>query len=210
MKMIVEKGWFIPTLQFGPDDVFLFEDWEDTPAGPYRAVFHFTPRDFRTLYVNNAEGGDLVSSIHRFDEKHVVDVKSQRRDGRWTIEADTGDKGNLRIEIEFRETPMLKAVNPIACRVPEVLARNPLYCRMLPRLAGPLLGIDPNQKITGITEMGRKGRFRLDRIFKVTGGRCTWGGKDLGPLTDCSFQHDMGDFRLTSKAVVSYLSLFVE
>lgn len=208
--MLVEKGWFIPTLQLGPDDVFLFEDWDETPAGPYSALFHFSPDDSRTLYASSDGGRDLVSTIHRFDEMHVVDIASRRQDGHWSIEADTGERGMLRMEVEYRETPLLKLVNPIACHTPDAIARNSLYCRLLPRLAAPLMGTDPDQKIAGVTEMGRRSRFRMDRIYKVTSARCTWDGRDLGPMADCCYQHNMGDYRPTSKAMVSYLSLFVE
>jgi hypothetical protein len=210
MKMFVEKGWFIITLQFGPDDVFVFEDWDETPAGPYRALFHYTPQDFRTLYVNSEEGRDLVSTIHRFDERIVTDIASRRQDGRWTIEVDTGDEGTLHMEVDYRETLLLKVVNPIVRLTPDMIARNPLYCKLVPRLAAPLMGTDPNQKMAGVTEMGRRSRFRIDRIFMVTGACCTWGGADLGPLTDCCYQHDMGDYRPVSKPVISYLSLIVE
>ncbi len=208
--MLVEKGWFIPTLQFGPDDVFLFEDWDDTPAGPYRALFHFTPGDHRTLYVSSEEGRDLVSTIHRFDEMHVTSVTSQRLGGCWSIEVDTGDRGALHMEVDYSETLLLKLVNPIARHTPDVIARNPLYCKLLPRLAAPLMGTDPDQKIMGVTEMGRNTRFRMDRIFKATSARCSWGGKDLGPLVDCCFTHDMGAYKTISKPMVSYLSLIVE
>ncbi|MGQ9757078.1 MAG: hypothetical protein ACUVRX_02825 [Actinomycetota bacterium] len=208
--MFVERGWFIPTLQFGPDDVFLVEDWEDTPVGPYRAIFHFTPEDHRTLYVSGEAGRDLVSGIHRFDHRLVTSIASHRADGRWFIEADTGEKGELRIEVEYGENLPLRMVNRIAPRIPDSVARNPLYCRLLPRLSAPLLGTDPGQKIAGVTEMGRRSRFQLHRVYRVTGGRCTWGGRALGPLCDCLYQYDMGDFRPTSKAVVSYLELYVD
>jgi hypothetical protein len=209
-RVLVEKGWFVPTLQFGPDDVFLFEDWDETPVGPYRALFHFTPDDHRTLYVSSEEGRGLVSTIHRFDEQIVTAVSSRRQHGRWSIEVDAAGKGALSIEVDYRETGMLKFVNPIARRTPDLIARNGLYCKLMPRLAAPLLGTDPDQKIAGETELGRRSRFRLERMFMVTGGRCSWGGDDLGPLTDCCFRHDMGAFRPVSKAVVSYLSLVVE
>lgn len=205
-----ERGWFIPTLQFGRDDVFLFEDWEETPVGPYRALFHFTPEDFRTLYASSEEGRDYVSTVHRFDRKEVAEIASRRGEERWEIEVDTGEKGRLRIEVDFVETPMLKLINPVAARVPERIASRPLYCRLLPRLAAPLAGTDPNQRIAGTTELGRKTRFRLERIFKVTGGRCLWDGRDLGPLQECSYAHDMGDYRPASKPVVCYLYLFLE
>lgn len=208
--MIVEKGWFLPTLQFGPDDVFLFEDWDETPAGPYRAIFHFDPGDHRTLYASSEGGRDLVSGIHRFDEMHVVDIYSVRDDGDWSIETDTGDKGLLRIDVRYRETPVLKIMNPVACHTPEFIARNSIYCRLLPRVAAPLLGTDPDQRMSGVTELGRKTRFRMDRLFKVTDARCTWGERDLGALMECCFGHQMGDYGLVSKAVASQLSLFVE
>ncbi len=207
--MMVEKGWFIPTLQFGGEDVFLVEDWDETPAGAYRAIFHFTPEDHRTLYVNSEEGRDLVSSIHRFDEMLVTRIESRRLGGRWSIEADTGEKGALRMEVDFEETPLLKAVNLAARHTPEVVARNPLYNKLLPRLAAPILGTDPGQKLMGVTETGRDTRFRLERVFKVLSARCSWEGRDLGPLVDCCFRHDMGAYSTISKAMVSYLHLFV-
>lgn len=208
--MIVERGWFIPTLQFGPQDVFLIEDWEETPAGPYRAVFHFTPEDFRTLYVNNEGGRDLVSSIHRFDRMQVVPIASRRAGGLWTIEVASGDREALLIEVEYAERGVLKAVNRIAPRIPEAVAGSSLYSRLLPRLAAPILGTDPGQRIAGVTELGRRCRFRMDAIYRVIDARCVWGGRDLGSLRECRFSHDMGDFRPTSKAMVSFLTLKVD
>lgn len=208
--MLVERGWFIPTVQFGRHDVFLCEDWDETPVGPYRAVFRFSPEDYRTLYVSSEEGRDLVSTIHRFDDMVVTPVESRRRGNRWSIELGSGDGGELRMEFTYEENLLLKLANPVVSRTPDVIARNPVYCRLLPRIAAPLLGTDPGQKIMGVTEMGRNTRFRMERIFKVTSARCTWGGEDLGPLTDCCFQHDMGAYKTISKPMVSYLSLIVE
>jgi hypothetical protein len=184
--------------------------WEETPVGPYRAIFHFDPEDLRTLYASTPEGGDFVSQVHRFDEMYVTDIDSRRGENRWVIEADTGDKGRLKMEIDYRETPMLKVANPIAAHTPEVVARNSLYCKILPRLAAPIMGTDPNQKLAGVTETGRFSRFQMHRIYKVTNGSCKWGDSDLGPLTDCCFQHDLGDYRPISKAMVTYLTLFLE
>jgi hypothetical protein len=208
--MIVERGWFIPTVQFGPHDVFLFEDWEETPVGPYRALFHFTPEDFRTLYANSEEGKDLVSSIHRFDATHVTGIVSRREHGRWVIEMDTGDRGPLSLEVAYRADGVLKAANLLTPLVPEAVARHPLYCRMLPRLAAPIMGSDPDLAIAGTTELGRKGRFRLERTYRITGGRCSWGGEDLGPLTECRYRHDMGAWRPVSVPVANYVALVVE
>ncbi len=208
--MIVEKGWFIPTLQFGPDDVFLVEDWEETPAGPYRAVFHFTPEDYRTLYVDGKEGGELVSSLHRFDRRVVTSINSRRRDGKWILEVDTGERGILRLEVAYGEDKVLRLANRLTPHLPEAVAANRIFCRLLPRLAAPLLGTDPGQRIVGVTELGRHVRFRLEKIYTVTDARCSWAGRDLGPLCECRYSHDMGDFRPVSRAVVSRLSLLAD
>jgi hypothetical protein len=210
MKMIVEKGWFIPTLQFGPDDVFLFEDWEETPVGPYRAVFHFSPEDYRTLYVNNEEGRDLVSSIHRFDARHVVDISSRREHGKWTIEMDTGEKGPFKMEASYGATTILKVVNLLSPHLPQVITRNPLYCKLLPRIAAPIMKTDPNFKIIGATELGRIARFRMDLIYEVNKASCVWDGKDLGSLRDCCYKHNLGDNVPMTKSLASYLWLFVD
>jgi hypothetical protein len=208
--MFVEKGWFIPTVQFGDEDVFIFEDWEETPVGPYRALFHFRPDDSRTLYASTALGRDLVSSLHRFDLISIVPIASLRQHGTWRIELEAGEKGKLAMELDLVETTMLRLINPVASHTPEAIARNPLYCRLLPRLAGPILGTDPKQKIMGRTEMGRDTRFRVDRMYKISSGTCAWGGREIGPLRDCCFEHDMGAYRPISKPMASYLSLFVE
>jgi hypothetical protein len=208
--MIVEKGWFIPTLQFGQDDVFLFEDWEETPAGPYRAVFHFSPEDFRTLYVDSEEGRDLVSGIHRFNDMHVVDIISRREHGKWIFEMDTGERGAFKMEASYRATPVLKVVNLLSPHLPDMLVRNPLYCKLLPRIAAPIMGTDPNFKIIGATEMGRIARFRMDLIYEVAEARCIWDGKDLGPLVDCCYKHNLGDNVPMTKSLASYLSLYVD
>ncbi len=208
--MVVERGWFIPTLQFGPHDVFLVEDWEETPVGPYRAVFHFTPDDYRTLYVDGEEGGDLVSSLHRFDRRMVTHIDSHRRDGRWTLEVDTGERGILRLEVDYGEDKVLRLVNRVTPHIPEAVAANRVFCRLLPRLAAPLLGTDPNQRIAGVTELGRFVRFRLEKIYRVTSARCQWADRDLGPHRECRYPHDMGDFRPVSQSVVSYLHLLAD
>jgi hypothetical protein len=197
-------------LQFGPDDVFLFEDWEETPVGPYRALFHLSRDDFRTLYVDGEEGKNVVCGIHRFDTTYVTEISSRRDSGVWIIDTDTKDRGFLNMEVSFEATTVLKAINRLAPHVPEVVARNPLYCKLLPRLASPIMGTDPDFKIAGLTEMGRKVRFRLDRIYSVTGGRCIWDGLDLGTLRDCSFRHDLGDMRPVNKPMALYLSLCVD
>jgi len=208
--MLVEKGWFITTLQFGPDDVFFVEDWDETPVGPYCALVHFTPDDHRTLYVSSEAGKELISTIHRCDEKVVTEIDSLRSGGCWTIGLNTGDKGELRIEVDYKETALLKLANPIVSYTPEVITRSPLYCRIVPRLAAPVLGTDPDQKMMGLTEMGRETRFRFHKIFMVPSARCSWGGKDIGPMTDCCYAHDMGDHKPTSKPVVVNLSLIVD
>lgn len=210
--MLIEKGWMLPAIQFGPDDVFILEDWDETPAGPYRAIFHFNPDDYRTLYATTSGGSEIVSGIHRFEDENTLDIDMRRGDGEWTVEVDTGDRGILKMEIEYRETPLLKVVNPVACYMPDIVARSSLYCRMVPRLAGPIVGINPKQKMAGVTELERYSRFQISRIFKVTKGRCTWGDKDLGSMRDCCFEHDLGDFSLTPpmKPIVSQLTLFVD
>ena len=116
------------------------------------------------------------------------------------------------MEMDYRETPVLKVVNPIACYTPGVIARSSIYCGIVPRLAGPIMGINPKQKIAGVTELNRSGRFQLSKVFKVTNGHCTWGEKDLGSLRDCCFKHDLGDFSFVPpmKPIVSKLTLFVD
>ncbi len=199
----------IPTLQFGGEDVFLYEDWEDTPVGPYRALFHFTPQDFRTLFASTPEALDLVPTVHRFDRVFLASIKTKRDWGNLRIEVSSAED-RYEIELGYEETPLLKVINPVAARVPDFICRNEFYLRIAPRMLAPLLGTDPNQKIGGVTEMGRKTRFRIYRMWKVTRGRCFHNGVELGILGECHFQHDMGDFRPICNPVMSKLDLIVE
>jgi len=200
----------VPTLQLG-DDFFLLEDWDESPAGPYRAVFHFTPDGTRTLYIDSEAAVDVISSIHRFDAVRVVDIVSERRDGEWVLRAKTGpNKGELRIEVDYEDAGALKVVNAVASRTPEVITRNSLYCRLMPGMAALVIGTDPGQKIVGTTEIGTTCRFRVEKLFKVARARATWGGNDAGDFVECTLDHDLGDFSPVSKAVVSKVTLCFE
>ncbi len=208
--MILERGWFIPTLQIGPEDVFLVEDWEESPAGPYRAVFHFTPEDFRTLYVDSEGGGEVASSFHRCDRVLVTAITSLRDGSLWTLEWRGAEGEDVRVEVAYRADATLRAINRVAPHVPDAIARNRAYCRLLPHLAAPIMGTDPRQKIAGVTELGRRVRFRLDEVYRVVDAGCRWGERDLGALSECRYRHDMGDFRPVSRAMVIYLALYME
>ena len=204
-----EKGWMVPTLQLG-GDFFLLEDWDGSPAGPYRAVFHFTPDGRRTLFIDREAAVEVISSIHRFDEIHVTDIVSERQGGKWVLEAETGKKGPLRLEVDYVETGALKVANALASLTPDVVSRSRVFCSLMPRLAAVVMGTDPKQRITGVTEIGTGCRFRVERMFKVERASATWGGKDVGDFVECTLSHDLGDFSPVSKAMVSRATLFFE
>ncbi len=206
--MQVERGYMIPTMQFGPDDVFLYEDWEESPVGPYRALFHYSPDDFRTLYAQPRAGMDFVSTVHRFDRKVPSSIRPLWGPGTLKLEV-RSEEAEYYLEVRFRETPLLKLINPAVALMPAFVSFNPLFQKSAPRLLAPLLGTDPEQKMGGVTEMGRTTVFRIKKVWLVTGGSCSCGGRDLGGLTECHYRHDMGDFRPISRAMLSKLELYV-
>ena len=206
--MMVESGFMIPTLQFGPDDVFLYEDWRDSPAGPYRALFHYSPDDYRTLYADRPEGMEFVSTVHRFDRKVLAEVKPSWDVGRLKLQV-RSEPADYDLEVEFKETLLLKLMNPLVGMMPGFLSLNPFFQKIAPKLLAPLLGTDPGQKMGGVTEMGKTTLFKIQRVWMVTGGRCSCGGRDLGNLTECHYTHDMGDFQPISVAMMSKLELHV-
>jgi hypothetical protein len=206
--MEVESGFMIPTLQFGPDDVFLYEDWRESPVGPYRALFHYSPDDYRTLYADPSEGMDYVSTVHRFDRKVPSKIKPSWDIGRLKLEV-RSEQAEYDLEVEFKETLLLKLLNPFVVLMPDFISLNPVFQKVAPKLLAPLLGTDPDMKMGGVTEMGRTTLFKIQRVWMVTGGRCSCGGRDLGNLTECHYTHDMGDFRPISVAMLSKLELHV-
>ncbi len=206
--MLVERGLMIPTLQFGPDDVFLYEDWEDSPVGPYRALFHYSPDDFRTLYAWPERGMEFVSTVHRFDRKVPARIVPQWKTGGLDLKV-RSDEADYDLSVDFRETFLLKMLNPVVALMPPLVSLNPLFQKAAPRLLAPILGTDPEQRMGGVTETGRTTLFRILRVWTVTGGSCFRSGCSLGFLTECSYQHDMGDFRPIRTPMMSKLELYV-
>lgn len=204
--MKVESGLMIPTLQYGPDDVFLYEDWRDSPVGPYKALFHYAPDDVRTLYASTREGLDMVPVIHRFDRKVLSDIKANWDVGRLKLEV-RSDAENYDLDVEFKEDLMLKVMNPMLKLTPGFLLVNPFVQSIAPKLMAPIMGTDPNMAMGGKTETGTMVRFKIRQMWRVTGGRCSRDGKDLGSLCKCTFDHDMGAFRPIPNPVMSKLDL---
>ena len=198
-----------PTLQFGPNDVFFIEDWASTPVGPYCGMVHFTPEDRRSLFASTQRGMDLLSTIHRADEKHLAQISSHRDADSWEFTVDGGDGGRFEFHLHY-EANLLKAANLMLPLVPKFIALNPLYLKLAPKLAAPLLGTPPDYTMAGVTEMGRDSAFKLDRVFLITGGSCVQGGRDLGPLTQCCFRHDMGAYRPSPVAMMSELQFYIK
>ena len=204
--MKVESGFMIPTLQYGPDDVFLYEDWRDSPVGPYRALFHYAPNDVRTLYASTPEGLDMVPIIHRFDRRVLSDIKTTWDVGRAKVEV-RSESENYDLEVEFKENILLKLMNPTLKLVPGFLMLNPMVQAIAPKLMAPIMGTDPNMAMGGETETGTLVRFNIQRMWLVTGGRCSRDGKDLGNLCKCCFDHDMGAFRPIPDPMMTKLEL---
>jgi hypothetical protein len=204
--MKVETGLMIPTLQFGPDDVFLYEDWRDSPVGPYKALFHYAPDDVRTLYASTREGLDMVPVIHRFDRRVLSDIKTSWGVGQVRVEVNS-DAESYDLELEFKENLLLKLANPSLKFVPAFVLLNPVFQAVAPKLLAPVLGTDPNMSMGGNTETGTLVRFEIRRMWFVTGGRCSRNGQGLGSLCDCTQDHDMGAFRPIPKPMMTKLSL---
>ncbi len=205
-----ERGFMLPTVQFGAEDVFVIEDWDSVPIGPYRALFHYAADGRRTLFASNEKALDFVPHIHRFDEKHVAKIESRRDANSWSMKVDAGEAGRFEIELKFNETLILKVANLFLPFIPAFIALNNFYLKTIPKVAGPLLGMGPNLKTFGKTEAGTMVKMMLEKIYMVTDGKCVMNGKDLGPVTDCTFHHDLGELVLIPKPIVSRLRLYYE
>ncbi len=205
-----ERGFMLPTVQFGADDVFVIEDWDSVPIGPYRALFHYSAGGHRTLFASTEKALDFVPHIHRFDEKHLAKIESKRDTNSWLMAVDAGDAGKFEIELRYQENLILKAANLLLPFLPKFIALNPFYLKTIPRVAGPMLGMGPDLKTFGRTEVGTMVYMMLEKIYMVTEGKCVMDGKDLGGVTDCTFHHDLGELVLLPKPVFSRLRLYYE
>lgn len=205
-----ERGFMLPTAQFGPNDVFVIEDWDSVPIGPYSALFHYAADGHRTLFASREAALDFVPHIHRFDEMHVAKIESKREGNSWSMSVDAGDAGTFEIDLRYRETLVLKVGNLFLPFIPTFLALNDFYLKTVPKVAGPLLGMGPNLKTFGKTETGTLVKMMLEKVYMVTEGKCIMNGKDLGPITDCTFHHDLGELVLIPKPIVSRLRLYYE
>ncbi len=204
-----ERGFMLPTAQFG-QDVFVIEDWDSAPIGPYRALFHYAADGRRTLYASKEGALDFVPHIHRFDERHLAGIESNRSGNSWRMSVDAGEAGQFDLEVKYSETLVLKAANLFLPFLPKFVALNPLYLKTIPKVAGPLMGMGTNLKTFGHTEAGTMVYMMLEKVWMVSEGTCTMNGKDLGPLTDCTMHHDLGELVLIPKPIVSRLRLYYE
>ncbi len=204
-----ERGFMLPTVQFGTD-VFVIEDWDSVPIGPYKALFHYAADDHRTLYASSEKALDFVPHIHRFDERHVARIDSRQDGGTWSFKADAGDAGTFELELAYKENAVLKVANLFMPFTPKFIALNPLYLKAAPKIAGPLLGMGKGLKTFGKTETGTPVWMMLEKVYMVTAGRCSRNGQDLGPLTDCTIPHDLGELVLIPKPIISRLRLYYE
>lgn len=204
--MKVESGLMIPTMQFGPDDVFLYEEWRESPAGAFRALFHYSKDDVRTLYADSQAGLDLVPVIHRFDRRVLSRIKADWSAGRLALEV-RNDSEDVDLEVEFKANLLLRSMNFALKFTPGFLMLNPLVQAVAPKLLAPLLGTDPDMKVGGPTETGTLVKFEIKQMWMLTGGRASMAGRELGSLTPCTYRHDMGAFQTMSKAMMTKLKL---
>ncbi len=208
--MKVESGLMIPTMQFGPDDVFLYEEWRESPVGPFRAFFHYGKDDTRTLYASTQEGLDMVPIIHRFDRRILSDIKADWGVGSLKLSVRNDSDESYDMEIQFKQTLLLKLAGPMLGLVPKFVLLNPAYQAAMPRLLAPIMGTDPNMKMGGKTETGTLVKFEIRNMWFLSGGQISRNGQGLGSLCDCCYDHDMGVFRPIPKPLMSKLSLHFE
>lgn len=208
--MDIETGRFLATVQFGPETVFFFEDWDSAPAGKYAAIMRFYPDGSRTVYGSTESGIEYLSTVHKADNSKSAKIMSKMTDREWLIGIDSDDGSNIDIKLELDDSGIYKILNRILGITPKGVHFNRLAQVLTPVLLAPLLGTDPGQRMAGTTETGADITFVMKKMYAVKSGTCFIDGIDMGPLCPCSFAHDMGDFHTIPKPMASIIEMYLE
>ncbi|CAL8895906.1 hypothetical protein [Kocuria varians] len=159
--------------------------WSATPHGPFADVMVAHPDGRRELLAPDDWVADFVSATYTFDTVTRVPVHVVRtgfsRASRWTVTAGA-------LTWHFSVGP--RALLGLALQaVPRPLGESLGFARFTNLVAPRLM---PGVRTLGTAGNGRTEWYSAHDLHAITYSRATWGGRDLGALTDMTPPPDFG------------------
>ncbi|HEX2700326.1 MAG TPA: hypothetical protein VHM89_09015 [Acidimicrobiales bacterium] len=138
--------------------------WVASPVGAFTDVFWASPTGERALLVGTDRVARFVSAVYGFDRVEVVTLHAHQAPASLDVEA-----GDLRVRLD---------AGP-GWRIPLAVMRPPGITRWIEGpLARALLGV----RTFGVSPSGVREWYVADEYRRVTAGRASIAGRDLGPL----------------------------
>ena len=192
-------GYGVMGMPFGTGDYLALRDMVATSVGPaYRAIWHRDPAGRWTIYTTAAPElscpryfGSVTSSVR------VPSIGVTWHDD-YTLQVDLGDIVNWRIELG--STPATRMMTTMGGLLPEAgWNSNVVLAAMGPVASGVLQS--GTVRLRGATPNGPRFKSAPSKVWRVTGGSATYGGKDLGASVPLSDQTRLGDFWLPQRGI---------
>ena len=159
--------------------------WDRTPQGPFADVMVAHPDGRRELLAPTEWVADFVSATYSFDTVTRVPVSVQRtgfsRASRWTVTAGP-------LTWQFSVGPRAP-LGLLLQSVPRPLGASLPFARITNLVAPHVM---PGVQTLGTAGNGRTEWYSAYDLHAITFSRATWGGHDLGTLTDMTPPPDFG------------------
>ncbi|MGW2674327.1 hypothetical protein [Kocuria rhizophila] len=159
--------------------------WDRTPQGPFADVMVAHPDGRRELLAPTDWVADFVSATYSFDTVTRVPVTVQRtgfsRASRWTVTAGP-------LTWQFSVGPRAP-LGLLLQSVPRPLGTSLPFARITNLVAPHVM---PGVQTLGTAGNGRTEWYSAYDLHAITFSRATWGGHDLGTLTDMTPPPDFG------------------
>lgn len=159
--------------------------WSSTPHGPFADVMVAHPDGRRELLAPDPWVAEFVSATYTFDAVTRVPVSVTRtgfsRGSRWTVTA-----GPLAWQFSVGPRAPLGYLLQV---VPRPLGASLGFARLTDPVARRVM---PGVRTLGTAGGGRTEWYSAHDLHTITFSHATWGGHDLGPLTDMTPAPDFG------------------
>jgi hypothetical protein len=171
--------------------------WDVSPFGTFADTMIEQPSGHRILIAPRQDIADFVASTYSFDEVRIEPVSVECGD-EWSVHTRS---------LQMRFTPGRPLwLSPVLGLVPAVLRRTPAWARLCNPLAKRLM---PGVQTYGTAGNGRTEWYAARRVRRLTCGRATWEGAELGDLAPVSpavrFGFASSPARPTLTALTSYV-----
>lgn len=192
-------GYGVMGMPFGTGDYLALRDMVATSVGPaYRAIWHRDPAGRWTIYTTAAPEQSCPRYFGSVSSSVRVPSIGVTWHGDYTLHVDLGDIVSWRIELG--STPATRMMTTMGGLLPEAGWNSSVVLAAMGPVASGVLQ-SGRVRLRGATPNGPRFKSAPSKVWRVTGGRATYGGKDLGASVPLGDQTRLGDFWLPQRGI---------